>query len=76
MGRKLNWRKSIKLDFKNYRELMFGQMVDNMMVHGRQTTCMVKEYILGKMEEGMKGSISMIKNMALDLIYGLMGGNT
>jgi hypothetical protein len=36
---------------------MNGLMEEGLLVHGLKTTCMVKEFIHGKMEEGMKESI-------------------
>ena len=60
----------------DFREHMFGLMVDNMMVNGKLIICTGREYILGRMVEDMKENTLMIKNMDLVLIYGQMEENT
>ena len=40
------------------RANMCGWMGDHMMVHGKTITCMVKVYMLGRMEGSMKASMS------------------
>jgi hypothetical protein len=50
-------------------------MVDNLTESGKQITCMEKEFILGKMEEDMKGSTIMTRSTGLVFILGLMVEN-
>lgn len=45
-----------------------------MRVNGTKTICMALENTIGKMAVCMKGSISMIRNMVLGHIHGLMAG--
>jgi hypothetical protein len=53
----------------------FGQMADNTLDHGRITTCMVEEFILGKMVVVTMVNISMTESMDLVFILGLMDDN-
>ena len=55
-----------------YRELIDGQMEENMKVNGKIITCMDVEYIFGVMEESMRDNIKMIKNMVMECINGTM----
>ena len=41
-----------------------GQMAEDMMGNGKKIICMVMEFILGPMVEGMKEIMKMIKRMA------------
>ena len=43
--------------------------------NGLKIICMVKEFILGKMEESMKVNILMIKSMGMASILGLIVSN-
>ena len=50
-------------------------MEGNMKGNGLKIICMVKEFILGKMEESMKVNILMIKSMGMASILGLIVSN-
>lgn len=51
--------------------LIPGLMVDSILGHGKIITCMVMEYILGRMAEDMKATMKWIKNMGTVSINGL-----
>jgi hypothetical protein len=50
-------------------------MVDLTKVLGRTIICTAMEYMLGEMEESMKGIMSKIRNTVMGSIYGLMEEN-
>ena len=49
---------------------MFGMMGENMLVPGSIIKCMVKEYLLGLMEEYMMAIILMIKSKEEEHLFG------
>lgn len=53
-----------------------GQMDDSIMEIGSIIKCMEREYLLGMMAEGMKGSTMMIRNREKERFIGLMEEST
>ena len=64
---------SVRMRFVDMASII-GLMESTMRELGKRIKCMAKEFLFGKMARGMKGISSMIREKALEISHGLMGG--